>query len=34
MAGGLTLIALVTVAGFLMWWTPGSDGRVKLRRGS
>lgn len=23
MIGGLTLIALVTVAGFLMWWLPG-----------
>jgi hypothetical protein len=23
MVGGLVLIALVTVAGFLMWWIPG-----------
>jgi hypothetical protein len=23
MAGGLVLIAVVTVAGFLMWWIPG-----------
>lgn len=23
MAGGLALIALVTLAGFLMWWIPG-----------